>query len=103
MKKNFIVSLFVITFSYSANAFQLFTQCHFDPFYGECRVENDTQSVIRCQLKILGQTRSGASFQGMINADLYPGQNAYAYVNANNGYIDPLVRVDGSARCQNLY
>jgi hypothetical protein len=98
--KNILIGLVMfLSFSHFANAFQVITECSYDSFYGECAVVNDNTSVVNCLLKIEGQTRSGAFYRTHVNASLFPGQRAYVYVNATNGYIDPLVRVLGSADC----
>ena len=100
MKNLFIASSLLIAFTGLANAFETRTQCQFNAFHGECTAVNDSNFVIRCQLHIEGRTRSGATSNAQEDVFLYPGQNAYAYVNANNGYVDPLVYVNGYANCQ---
>ncbi len=98
--KNLLAALsFFVIFSGAANAFQLQAQCQFNQFQGECTVTNLTFNVASCQLQIQGLTRSGAYFYGYENVNLFPGQMGYAYVNANNGYIDPLISVSGFANC----
>jgi hypothetical protein len=103
MKNLLIASSVFIAFSGIANAFQVQTRCQFNPFHGECSVVNDSYNMASCQLQIQGRTFSGAFYTGHENVILYPGQSAYAYVNANNGQIDPLVYVSGFANCQTIY
>jgi hypothetical protein len=66
---------------------------------GECSVVNESNFPARCQLQIQGRTSMGYTFNGFENVFLYPGQNAWAYVYANNPMIDPLVFVGGYATC----
>lgn len=99
MRKFLIALTMFISLSGFANAFQVITECSYDSFYGECAVVNDNTSVVTCLLRIEGQTRSGAFYQTHVTASLFPGQRTYVYVNAVNGYLDPLIRVHGSANC----
>lgn len=98
-----LAAVIFLTFSGLSSAFMMGTQCNFNQAHGECSVYNDTPNTISCRINIFGQVRSGATFNGFEFATLYPGQYAYAYVNANNPYIDPLVIVRGNATCNVLY
>jgi hypothetical protein len=100
MKNLLVVSSLLAVFSATANAYQLQAQCQFNQFQGQCSVLNYTNMVLHCSLQAQGQTYSGFYAYGYENVVLYPGQYAYVYVGANNGYMDPLVFVSGFANCQ---
>lgn len=102
--KTLLIASLVTLFSVSANA-QIFlrAQCNFNQFQGECSVVNHTNMTLQCHLEAQGRTYSGFYANAFVNAFLYPGQNAWVYVNSNNGYVDPLVFVSGSANCQSVY
>lgn len=74
--------------------------CSFDRAVGQCVVFNSWSTPIYCQLRVRGRVASGAWFNGYENVMIPPGQNAYAYVYANNPQYDPLVTAQGSANCR---
>jgi hypothetical protein len=101
MKKILLGSM--IALSFQANAFMMNAECNYNSAHGECSVINNTPNPIRCSLHIDGRTASGATGFANEVAVLYPNQYAYAYINANNPALDPLVYVNGYANCKSLY
>lgn len=101
--KNLLLALSLFAaFSGAANAFQIQVHCNFNPAHGDCSAENYSNTVIGCRLEARGTTRAGFYLNVFENVVLYPGQNAFVYVNANNAYVDPLISVNGAANCQIL-
>jgi hypothetical protein len=99
MKKFLITSSLFMLVSGVANAYQFQAQCSFNQFQGQCSVFNYTNFAVRCNLQAQGRTFYGYNANAYESVILYPGQNAYVYVYANNGYMDPLVYVAGYANC----
>jgi hypothetical protein len=98
--KSLLSVLTLITLSSMANAFQVSASCSFSAASGQCAVYNQWYSPMKCSLRAQGQVSSGAYVDVWENVYVYPGEYAYAYVNANNPYYDPLIAVAGSANCQ---
>lgn len=103
MKKILVSSFLFLLLLNVANAYQFQAQCSFSQFQGQCSVLNYTNYPLRCNLYAQGRTSSGFNANAYEFVNLYPGQNAYVYINANNGYVDPLVYVSGYANCQNIF
>lgn len=79
--------------------FKMGAQCTFNPAVGQCSVYNSMPMPIYCDLHITGQVMSGAWFKGFESVVVYPGQNAFGYVYAQNSNYDPLVGANGYAVC----
>lgn len=86
--------------SAQGGSFSLNADCSFNPAVGQCAVYNQWMTPIYCDVRIRGRTMSGAWFTGRENVVVYPGQNAFAYVYAQNPNFDPLVDTSGSAYCR---
>lgn len=80
--------------------FSVNADCSFNQAVGQCGVYNQWMRPIFCDVRIRGRTMSGAWFTGRENVVVYPGQNAFAYVYAQNPGYDPLVDTAGSANCR---
>jgi hypothetical protein len=100
MKKLLISFSLFVQLSGVANAYPIQAQCSFNQFQGQCSIFNYSNFPVRCNLQAQGRTFYGFNASAYEFVVLYPGQNAYVYVYANNGYMDPLVYVAGYANCQ---
>ena len=79
--------------------FKMGAQCSFNQATGQCSVYNSMPMPIYCDIHITGQVMSGAWFKGFESVVVYPGQNAYGYVYAQNPNYDPLIGANGYAVC----
>lgn len=95
-----VLGIAIASLSFSAVAqMSVRANCEFNQAVGRCAVYNQWNRPMQCDLRAQGQVYSGAFLNVYESVVVYPGQYAYAYVQANNPQRDPLVNVSGSANC----
>lgn len=105
MKKLIVLAVLASAFSAQPamaqnGPFTVSANCSFNPAVGQCSVFNQWPTPIRCEIRIRGIVRSGAWFTAREVVTVYPGQEAYGYVYAQNPNFDPLVDTGGVANCR---
>jgi hypothetical protein len=99
MKKLSVLFIFLVSLNVSAY-FTVNANCFVQQGRtAVCEVCNYQYRTFFCQMRINGQTRSGAWLNGFQNLMLYPGQCASGYVHAINPFMDPLFFANAQATC----
>jgi hypothetical protein len=101
--KRALISIFFISFSFSASAqgwFNVQASCSVDRAIARCSVYNRWYRPLTCRVQASGQTFYGASGFNTKTVIIAPGFVDGVSVFALNPFRDPLVRANASAVCR---
>jgi hypothetical protein len=81
----------------------LYPTCSYGPAGGECTLFNSSGKDISCNIHARAQTQRGSYITAYDYRILYQGQFAWVRVYANNPQMDPIVYINATAFCNELY
>lgn len=103
MKKLVLIASTLLTLSTAAQAryFRMGADCFVQSGRkGICVAYNDSNRPMYCRGRVYGETYYGYSFRANGSGTVYPGQEFYLYVYAQNPMNDPLVQTSGNIECR---